>query len=229
MKIHYQTSPGDFDAHGPKAKYCKIWPKNSKDYILALYIKETCTDSVYVTGPILGSRAVKTEKEKTPMQKVLMSGAFCKLVPLPITETLTTTSCPSLSPGCPQVESGLSSSACKEESKKDLTVAVVAVEDRVKEEEGGSRGESRRGGGRGGGGEKKGEEGRRREENGLERQKERKLDDWMLGRAISKRKKSGMGFSFLAKVGRYQDHSFKQGIQKEWQFGGKEDASFLIY
>ena len=33
--------------------------------------------------------------------------------------------------------------------------------------------------------------------------------DWMLGRAISKRKESGMAFSFLAKVGSYHDHSFK--------------------
>lgn len=42
-------------------------------------------------GPDLGTRAIKTEKEKISMGKVLMGGTFCTFAPTPLIGTLATT------------------------------------------------------------------------------------------------------------------------------------------
>lgn len=86
--------------------------------------------------PILGTRATETEEEKTLMEKILMSATFCKLAPPPITGT---TSCPNPFPGFPPSGIWLVF-VCRDESKKDLIVEVVAVEAKEKGGRGGERG-----------------------------------------------------------------------------------------
>lgn len=41
-------------------------------------------------GPDLGTRAIKTEKEKISMGKVSMGGTFCTFAPTPLIGTLAT-------------------------------------------------------------------------------------------------------------------------------------------
>lgn len=59
-------------------------------------------------GPNLDTRAVKTEKEKISIEKVLFGVTFCSLVPTPLIGTRATHPCPSLLSGVPQVDTDLS-------------------------------------------------------------------------------------------------------------------------
>ena len=44
--------------------------ENFKDYILVLLIKKKYALTFYVIGPILGTRAIKTKKEKAQMEEI---------------------------------------------------------------------------------------------------------------------------------------------------------------